>query len=203
LAMAAGMPRAHKRAKAGRSYPPVASMTQSVAPCWWQKASRAPSPVLGTWRCGPSRPMRASSQALDTSMPQMTGLTGLTGLGAGGGRVLCFTGDGCHRNLPCPCDGQSSDCPVVRDTAAAGPRAHPPLQPGGMRAPAAARRGGAIHPHTAPFRPQNSAAFQIQGKQPARCRAVQGRGWNRRGRRAWPPSPRPSRGGLPDLHIGL
>lgn len=37
---------------------------------------------------------------------------------------------------------QSSDYPVVCDTAAAGLKAHPWLLPGGMRAPAAARGGG-------------------------------------------------------------
>ena len=43
-----------------------------------------------------------------------------------------------HGNLPCPCDRQSSDCSVVRDTAAGGPMAHPRLLPEVGRA--AARR---------------------------------------------------------------
>jgi hypothetical protein len=46
-----------------------------------------------------------------------------------------------HDNLPCPCDRQSSDCSVVRDTAAGGPKAHPRLLPEVGRAPHAAHAG--------------------------------------------------------------
>src|SRR5439155_11194169 len=46
----------------------------------------------------------------------------------------------CHGNLPCPCDRQSSDCSVVRDSAAGGPKAHPRLLPEVGRAPRTAHR---------------------------------------------------------------
>src|SRR4051812_32374078 len=63
--------------------------------------------------------MRASRVVALTSTPQMMGVT---------------------VNLPCRCDGQSGDCPVVRDEARAGPGSHLRLQPEGMRAPVIARR---------------------------------------------------------------
>jgi protein ImuB len=59
------------------------------------------------------------------------------GLKVGAGDIYS-TNQLCHGNLPCPCDRQSSDCPVVRDTAAGGPKAHPRLWPEGARAPHAA-----------------------------------------------------------------
>jgi hypothetical protein len=62
----------------------------------------------------------------------------------------------CHGNLPCPCDWRSSDCPVVRDTAAAGPTAHPRLSPEVGRAPAA----GPLAAQPLPIR---CAVVQIQG----------------------------------------
>jgi hypothetical protein len=55
------------------------------------------------------------------------------------GRDVHSTDDSCHGNLPCPCDGQSSDCPVVRDTAATGPNAPLRLWPEGRRATVTAR----------------------------------------------------------------
>ena len=70
-------------------------------------------------RCWPSRPMRASRVC---------------------GADVHSTDDVCHDNLPCRCDGQSGDCPVVRDEARAGPRALLRLWPEGMRAPDIARR---------------------------------------------------------------
>jgi hypothetical protein len=47
-----------------------------------------------------------------------------------------------HANLPCPCDRQSSDCSVVRDRAAGGPKALPRLLPEGGRVPRAAHGVG-------------------------------------------------------------
>jgi len=65
------------------------------------------------------------------------------------------TEDVCHGNLPCPCDGQSSDCPVVRDEAATGPRTRVRLWPEGGRAPVAARggRGAPAPPRAARWPP--------------------------------------------------
>jgi hypothetical protein len=56
----------------------------------------------------------------------------------GGRRDIHSTDKVRHGNLPCPCDRQSSDCAVVRDTAAGGPKAHQRLLPEGQRAPRAA-----------------------------------------------------------------
>ena len=59
------------------SYPPVASITTSSAPCWPQKeaSSWMPSAVRSTRTLGPSGPMRASNVCEETSTPQMMFVT--------------------------------------------------------------------------------------------------------------------------------
>ncbi len=77
LASAAGRPSAQSKPKARRSYPPVASRTTMPTRCSRQKArsARTPSTVLANRAVRPARCTQASSQALDTSTPQMISVT--------------------------------------------------------------------------------------------------------------------------------
>ena len=88
-------------------------------------------------------------------------------------RNVDSTNDSRHGNLPCPCDGRSSDCSVVRDNGG-GPKAHPRLRPEGTREPIAAR-GSGRPPIPSQRRKTNHTTLNSRYKGSARRRRGSGR----------------------------